>query len=290
MAERQKVFVASNGEKDGGRNCDTAATSIFSLQRPGIEDDISTFPKTPEKLLKKLRVLLAGCRVVVNESGVLCEMNEDGAFLVYKNLPKNLRGAWMLTIDDVKFMVGHTRSTWVLLYDRAPESLYEDPRFMSVDLKRRDVIVLENGKSMFLSCVTREEIDTLNAIAIQSATRKKMPASTKNIPAIVKESTDTIAPDLEGTIDYDVLRRKLKNVSEFYSTDASFHIARFAEEIKFITTLQDEEGNNHYYIIAGENEHAYWLYVNANASPPKHCISTTCFKYKNDSCVLYEEG
>jgi hypothetical protein len=225
-----------------------------------------------------LRERLSRCRIILNESGVLCESGPDGISTVYRNLPANLRGAWMLSVGDTRFMVGRTRSTWVLLYDRSPESLYEDPGFMAVDFRKRDVLVLDNGKSMFLSRVSREEIDALNILAARSS-GKKTPQN------------DTIAPPGDGSVSYDDVRGKLKAATVVHSSDVFFDMGRFADSIRFITTLQDADGNAHYYLVAGEAEKDYWLYINnADAPPPKGCTSTTRFRYKDDSCILYGEG
>ena len=156
MAEAPKLVISPSFEKNCGKPRDTTATSIFSAGVPAIEEDLSSFPKTPERLLDALRKRLSTCRVMVNDSGILCDWNADGTFLVYKNLPKNLRGAWMLKIGDLQFMIGRTRSTWVLLYEQLPETISNDRRFTgTIYLMNRDIIVLESGKTMYLSRVER---------------------------------------------------------------------------------------------------------------------------------------
>jgi hypothetical protein len=255
---------------------ETSSTLAFGATKLGVEGPSGAYPQTPARVLEILREKLSRCRVMVNDSGIACEMNIDKTMLVYRNLSKNLRGAGLISIGDLKFMVGRTRSTWFLLYDNPPEELYEDSRFMSVDFKNRDVLVLENGKSMFLSRVSRHDIDLMNGIAAVSSGRKA-------------KAPDTLAPDPEGGVSYSDLSRKLKAARDVYSEDLLFSMDEFADGIKFVTTLQDENGNTHYYIVSGEEEHAFWLYINTDPGAPEKSLFMTTFTYNNDSCIMYQE-
>lgn len=211
-----------------------------------------------------------------NDSEIATTMTPDKTMVVYRTLPANLRGVCMLNIGDKKFVVGRTRSTWFLLYESPPEEIYEDARFMDIDLKRRDVLVLEKGKTMYLSRVSRQEIDMLNGIAAVSNGRKA-------------QQKDTLALAPDSVVSYSALASKLPLATEVSSDDPFFDMEEFAREMKFVTALQDSHGNAHYYIVSGEAEQAYYLYVNSESKPPVSVLYETTFRYKNDSCVLYRE-
>ncbi len=264
----------SNGSPDNSR--ESSSTLAFGVAKLGVEGPTGSFPQTAAKVLEILKEKLSRCRVMVNDSGVATEMNPDGTMLVYKNLSRNMRGAGLISIGERKFMVGRTRSTWFLLYDTPPEELYEDSRFMDMDFKKRDVLVLETGKSMFLSRVSRQEIDVMNGIAALASGKRKAKA-------------DTLAPDPEGVVSYSELSQKLKAAHDVFSEDMLFDMNHFADGIKFVTTLQDANGNTHYYIVSGEEEHAYWLYINSNPGTPEKSLFKTTFKYNNDACVMFQE-
>ncbi len=255
---------------------ESSATLAFGVEKLGVEGHTGAFPPTPARLLDIVKGKLTRCRVMVNDSGIATAMNQDGTMLLYKTLPANTRGVCMLKIGDKNFIVGRTRSTWVLFYDLPPEEIYEDARFMDIDLKKRDVLVLETGKTMFLSRVSRSDIDMLNGIAAIANGRKAQP-------------NDTLAPSADGVISYASLESKLRAATNVCSEDPLFEMEEFARGIKFVTTLQDQHGNSHYYIVSGEKELAYYLYINSNPDPPERSLFTTTFSYKNDSCILYRE-
>lgn len=282
---KPEIKAAARAGPAGAAERESSATLAFGAVSLGVESIAAQMPATPARMLDIIRGKLSKCRVMVNDSGIACELNEDKTMLVYKNLPKNLKGAWMLSIpksgingEDLKFIVGRTRSTWVLFFDQPPESLYESPKFMSIDLKKRDVVVLETGKTMFLARVSRQEIDLLNSIA--AVANGKGPTPVK----------DTLAPAPDTIPSYSDVGAKLGEAEDVFSEDLVFDMKEFAGGIKFITTLQDESGHAHYYIISGEDEHAYWLYVNSDPAPPEGSLFKTTFRYKDDSCVLYREG
>lgn len=277
--------IRAGGQPAGSEKHESSSTLAFDAVSLGIEGPSGPMPATPSRMLEALREKLSQCRVMANESGIACELNADRTIMVYRNLHKNMRGAWVLNMpncgsegSDLRFIVGRTRSTWVLLYDQSPESIYENPRFMSIDLKKRDVVVLSNGKTMYLSRVSRREIDLLNGVAAVSGRREK---------GVQK---DTLVPAHDDVPSYSDISAKLAACEDVHSEDLVFDIREFSDGIKFITTLQDERGNAHYYIVSGESEQAYWLYVNNDPGPPEGSLFRTTFRYKGDSCVLYREG
>jgi hypothetical protein len=282
---KSEIKAAAKAGPAGAVERESSATLAFGAVSLGVESIAAQMPATPARMLDIIRGKLSKCRVMVAESGIACELNDDKTMLVYKNLAKNLKGAWTLGIpksgmngEDLKFIVGRTRSTWVLFFDQPPESLYENPKFMSIDLKKRDVVVLETGKTMYLARVSRQEIDLLNSIAAVANGKAQAPMK------------DTLAPATDAIPSYSDVSAKLGKAEDVLSEDLIFEMSQFAEGIKFITTLQDEAGHAHYYIISGDEEHAYWLYVNSDPAPPEGSLFKTTFRYKDDSCVLYREG
>jgi hypothetical protein len=147
---------------------------------------------------------------------------------------------------------------------------------MSLDLKLRDVLATETGKTMFLSRISRDDLNTLNAIAAQSAQKKA-------------QKIDTLAPSDDGSFSHDEVVQKLRSSVVEHSTDLFFDMQEFADGIKFMTPIQDASGN-HYYIVSGAEENDYWLYINAEPPPPEGCLAVTRFRYRNDICTLYMGG
>ncbi len=316
VAERP-AGTGAPGAAVASRN-EATATSIFSMTAPALDEDLSAFPKTPERLLAVLKDKLAKCRVLVNDSGILCEADEDGLMIRYKNLPNNLQGAWMLKIGDIQFMTGRTRTTWILVYDRPPESLPEDPRFTGkINFMNRDIIMLESGKTMFVSRISRDERNALNIIAAGEAARTaagatagkaaeggagagpgQYPPEAAMAPAAANAPLGrpgrapglSLEPDETGTVDYEAIQSALKSVQGFHSSDPFFELGAFADSIKFITTEQDADGRDRYYIVAGEEESIYWLYVNRAAPEPQGTALTARFTHGTERCILYKEG
>jgi len=255
---------------------EASATLAFGVASLGVEGPTGAFPPTPARLLDAVKEKLSKCRVMRNDSGIATMMNDEGTMRVYKTLQTNLRGAGVLDIAGRKFIVGRTRSTWVLIYDQPHEEIYEDARFMDVDLKRCDTLVLDNGKTMFVSRISKSDIDMLNSIASLAAGRKA-------------QQNETLVPPADGTVSYAALTSKLRAATDICSDDPLFEMDEFAAGIKFVTTLQDQHGNTHYYIVSGDKEQAYYLYINSDSEPPGNYLFTTTFSYKKDSCMLYRE-
>ncbi len=268
------IFSGSRGENTAREHTSTLAIGVAGLLEEG---PTGQFPATPGKALDTLRERLSRCRVMASESGIATGPNIDDTFTVYSTLSKRVRGAWPLKIDDARFIIGRTKSTWFLLYDRPPESFYEDARFMNIDLKKRDVLTLDNGKTMFLSRVSRTEIDMLNTMANLRPHEKK------------PQHFDTLVPRQDGSLSYSAIKWRLRAATSVRSEDLVFDMRKFADGIKFITTMEDDSGGVHYYIVSGEEERSYWLYVNSSAPAPEGALYKTTFTFHNDKCVLYRE-
>ena len=139
-------------------------------------------------------------------------------------------------LGEMKFLLGQTRSTWVMLYDQPPEKVYEDPRFMGIELKLRDVALTPKGKRMYVSRIDKRDLDQINAIASKDAR--------------VRTGADTLAP-LEGAFSYDETMARLRRCTLIRSTAAGFDLSAFWDVVRFMTPTQGD-GGNYYYLEAGD--------------------------------------
>jgi hypothetical protein len=283
MAESK--LVAGPGVPRLGSTSEATGTLAFNASRLKEEGLTTAMPLTPARVLEAVRERIAKCRVKVSESGMAVVAHGTADSFRYRNLAQNLRGAWMLQLpkcgqhgEDLKFLVGRTRSTLFLLYDFPPESIYENTKFMGINFRARDILELEGGKTMFLSRVTRKDVMALNAIASSSG-GKAGPAK-----------RDTLAPEQDSVADSAELAEKLKRATDVRSEDLLFSIGEFADQIVFSTALQDLSGNPYYYIVSGSEEQAFWLYVNRDPGAPEGALFRTTFIYGTDTCVLYRES
>lgn len=210
------------------------ATTVFTLPRFELS---ALMPETSGRLLDTLKNQISQLTIEQAGSGI---RHEDGQYVV---LPKTLRSAWMarvnhLVLGETRFLIGQTRSIWVLLYDKPHERIYDDPRFMGVELKRTDVARTPKGKQMFVSRIEKEDLVKINAIAAQDAGERVR--------------TDTLAPT-EGAFSHDDTLGRLHQCTVDQSTDDDFEPASFFASIRFITPTQGSTGN-YYYLEAGEPE------------------------------------
>lgn len=197
----------------------------------------SLMPETQGKLLEALKAQLGQLTIESSSSGF---RHEDGRYQV---LPRTLRSAWMAKVNhpvvgEIKFLVGQTRSTWVLVYDVPPEKIYEDPRFMNMDLKLRDVTRTPKGKRMYVSRIERSDLDLVNGIAAQDAGGRGHP--------------DSLAP-VEGSFSYEATLTRLGRCTLVSSTDPMFDLVGFVATIHFMTPTQGDRGD-YYYLDAGDPE------------------------------------
>ncbi len=230
-------------------------------------------PQTEGKLLTALRSQIGQLTIELAESGI---RHEDGRYVV---LPKTLRSAWMAKVShpllgDMTFLVGQTRSTWVLLYDKPHERIYEDPRFMGVELKRRDVTRTARGKAMYVSRIERTDLDKINAIAAADAGSRPTP--------------DSLEPT-EGAFSYEETMSRLRLCRLTTCTDESFDLSPFVETVHFMTPTQSAAGN-YYYIDAGDPEDpmACELHVGSDPHLPVDSYSHKAeLSYRKNPSYLY---
>jgi hypothetical protein len=194
-------------------------------------------PETASRLLESLRSQIGQLTLEQAGSGI---RHEGGRYVV---LPKTLRSAWMAKVrhpllGELAFLVGQTRSTWVLLYDQPYEKIYEDPRFLGIELKLRDVALTPKGKRMYVSRIERADLDILNGIAAQDSGHRTR--------------SDSLAPT-EGAFSYGQTMARLKNSSLVRSTLPDFSPSAFFASVHFMTPTQSDAGD-YYYIEAGDQE------------------------------------
>lgn len=198
-------------------------------------EDSALMPETPGRLLGALRGRIEELSIEQAGSGI---RHEEGRYVV---LPRTLRSAWMARVNhpvlgELRFLVGQTRSTWVLLYDQPPERIYEDPRFMNVELKKRDVAITPAGKRMYVSRIRRADLDTINTIAAKDAGG--------GVPR------NTLAP-VEGAFSYEETITRLLQCDLVRCTDPGFDLVTFLTSVRFMTPTQGASGN-YYYLEAGD--------------------------------------
>jgi hypothetical protein len=230
-------------------------------------------PETEGRLLNALRTQIGQLTIEQADSGI---RHEDGQYVV---LPNTLRSAWLAKVKhpvlgDMNFLVGQTRSTWVLLYDKPHERIYEDPRFMGVELKQRDVTRTPKGKAMYVSRIERTDLDKINAIAASDAGERP--------------KSDSLEPT-EGAFSYDETMSRLRLCRLTACTDERFDLSDFVETVHFMTPTQSSAGN-YYYIDAGDPEDplACELHVGRDPQLPVDSYAhKATLTYRQDPSYLY---
>lgn len=256
---------ASGAEED-------PATTIFTLPQFKVAD---LMPQSSGKLLGALKRQLSNLTVEKAGSGI---RHQNGRYVV---LPRTLRSAWMAKVKHpvlgpLRFLMGQTRSTWIIVYDMPYERIYEDPRFMGVELKTTDVTTTPKGKKMYVSRVRNEDVVKINAIAAQDAGMKARP--------------DSLAPT-EGSFSKDETIFRLKQCKVVHSSDPSFDLESFVSSIQFMTPTQGPSGN-YYYLDAGDvtTPKSCELHVDKDPEhPPSTFRYKTILAYKNELSYLYSE-
>ncbi|MFH2009134.1 MAG: hypothetical protein ABI333_21265 [bacterium] len=236
-------------------------------------DTASLMPKTSGRLLTALKAQIGQLKIELEGSDI---RHEEGRYVV---LPRTLRSAWMAKVNhpylgEMKFLIGQTRSTWVLLYDQPHEKVYEDPRFMGVELKRRDIARTPRGKAMYVSRIERKDLDKINSIAAQDAGERTR--------------TDTLAP-IEGAFSYEEVVTQLLHCSVEQCTDSDFDNVTFVTSIQFMTPTQSD-GGNFYYIEAGDEEDPMTceLHVGTDPQLPQDTYRhKATLSYKTETSFLY---
>jgi len=230
-------------------------------------------PQTEGRLLKALRAQIGQLTIEQADSGI---RHEEGRYVV---LPNTMRSAWLAKVKhpvlgELNFLVGQTRSTWVLLYDQPHERIYEDPRFMGVELKQRDVTRTPKGKAMYVSRIERADLDTINAIAAQDAGERPR--------------SDSLEPT-EGAFSLEETMSRLRLCRLTTCTDEAFDLTDFVDSVHFMTPTQSSAGN-YYYIDAGDPEDpmACELHVGQDPNLPTDSYSHKAeLTYRRNPSYLY---
>ena len=253
--------------KGGKFNRPEDATMSFQAYDPGVE---KVGLLSPDAKLTSLRANLSACAVRYNESGV-----------IFENFVKNIRGVGPIPMKGIKMFLTRTRSSLFLISDTSPESLYEITKaFMDVDFKKKCILEKENGKLLYLFHISSEEATKVRSIAAQEQ------------PATQKPRIDTLVPQEEAIIvDLEDFKKKLKACSDIISdSTGGFNINNFADKIRFVSTFKDDNDDPYYFVISGDNENTYRLYVNREPENQEGYLATTTFIYKTDVCILCLEG
>lgn len=260
----------SDPKSDWGEEGEYTGTTEHPLPKFG---DDTLMQQSSGRLLAALKSQIEQLSVEQDGSGI---RHDDGRYVV---LPRTLRTAWLVRVNHsvlgaIQFLVGQTRSTWVLLYDQPHEKLYEDPRFMDIELGRRDVTRTPKGKRMFVSRIEKADVVKINAIATQDTGPAARP--------------DTLAPT-EGAFSLEDTLARLRQCVVDFSTDANFDRDAFVSTILFITPTQGEAGD-FYYLEVGDadNPAACELYVGADPGLPASTYENKAtMSYGNERCFLY---
>lgn len=255
---------------DAGKGPKQEGTTFATL--PQFEA-AALMPATPSKLLEGLRNQVAALTLELTGSGI---RHEGGRYVV---LPKTLRSAWMAKVrhpllGELAFLVGQTRSTWVLLYDQPHEKIYEDPRFLGIELKLRDVTRTPKGKRMYVSRIEKADLDLLNGIAAQDAGHRSR--------------SDSLAP-AEGAFSYGQTMARLKNCALVRCTDPSFLPSAFFASVHFMTPTQSDAGD-YYYIEAGDPDAPLTCALHVGKDPllpEKAFVHKATLSWHHERCFLY---
>jgi hypothetical protein len=241
------------------------------------------FQNTPERTLGKLRDMLAPVlwKVVGPNDG---EVN-------FGNFASNIRDCAAVTLQrdagdekDIFFIVFTERNIW-LIYSTPHETLHDHYKsLMNVNLMRRTVLesVAEPGKMRYISRLSPSDLeDFCNAAA---SCRVKEPAQPKPV-------ADTLVPSGPGMdVDLDGFREKIRASSLVMNNLKEFTLGAFADSIRFVGMVTDEDSHPHYVIFAGKEENTYKLYINCFVAPAPGFIGFARFIYdEKENCILYRE-
>jgi len=201
----------------------TEATIALSLPDPNV-DNVSSFPKQGSDAL---RSKLLKCTIVHDELG-----------LNIRALADHLQGMTPLNIGTFKFISLRTKKRYFVLTTQSPENVYEvAPSLMGVDFKKR-CILDSNGKQMYLSLVTAEEVIMLQSLSENRGKR---------------------------AIDYSSTEEFQRKLATCHAEEFDCH--SFAKRVKMVIDYKDEYDQPYTLVIAGkkgENERTYKLYVSPN--------------------------
>jgi hypothetical protein len=271
--------------QSGGKKREPETTAAFRLPEPAVDHVTAVLPPTSPKLLDAIRAKLSSCNVTVNSSGFYIDERSDGSGgKRYRSLPNRLEGAWAIEYDGTRFVVAKSQKSWLLIYTTPMEKLYEDPRLMGVNLKHRDILKTPENATLYVSHVSRADLDTLSGVA----------ASLKQKEKKRKEEPSTMIPSPSNYLGREEMKAKLKSAKYVTSSDIMFDIDEFADSIKFCIPNLNDAGNPHYILQAGEEETEYRLFVGLETAIPEGYSKYAQFRVINTEtkewCVLFRES
>lgn len=218
-------------------------------------------PFSSEKL-PNLQRRLGSCVVIQNDAGIR-----------YSNFVKNLKGMTPVSVAGTTMVALRTRSSLFVLTNVAPESLYDKaPGLMDVDFKRKCTVSREDGKCMYLCMITSVELDQIMRVAAQEK-------------ATVHDER-TMSPEVNEVVNFDEFQKKLAACEVVISPDPEFDARKLAAELKFVSLFRDDEDNQYYLLMAGEDELPYRMYVNQEQLTSLDAVVLT---YNQDTCILVRE-
>jgi len=279
-----------NGQKPpagGPKEATTLSTMVSRVSPQDFGLDSISFSTD----VSSMRANLSKCTMSPHDSE-----NPRGVNL--ENLVKNLAGVGKLELEHFKLgritlYTIRTRKVSFIVSPHSPESLYEDPQFMSLatNLRERSVLYTQKGSRLFIYPLGSEnkpgsdEIRTLQGLANKQNGRPSIPPS-----AAGAEITDTLQLDPEKSMAVSIgaFKERFARCEVLDLDTRSFDPKAFAEGILVVSHFKDEKGSPHYVIIAGKEEDCYLLYVNADSTAiPGKGIALGYGG--NDFCLLYRD-
>ena len=296
-----------------GRSADS--TSMFQIGSELEMEDLR-LPATSNKMMEKVREIF--------DPGKWMPLEPNLSGIIFANFAKNIRGCAAVTLQskrtpeqkDTFFIVTTRKNVW-LVYSTPHETLHDHyEALMNVNLKLRTIIeerppgygldpvrqvqgsvdaeghAKRGGETMKKRYVSHlSSSDLRNFYATASVYRVQEPAAKRPELTEVAQAIDSLAPPgPEMNVNMTDTQRKIGMSSLVISSKKGFSLKEFADSIKFVATFTDEFGRPHYFIIAGEDETVYRLYINGKVAPSPGVVGFTRFKYCNDVCVMYQEG
>lgn len=220
--------------------------------------------------LPGLKKKLAGCKVL-HIQGEALKTFDFGTFV------NHLSGMNKFTIADVLFIAVRTTNDSYVISKVPCESLYETAQgLMSIELKDRVTLDSGGGSGLYIYLVRAEDVKRMESLSAIVASRKPV--------------AHTLEPDMSSiSVNEREFRERLGECQYLKGTREGFDVAEFADSVKFSCKYEDTNGNPYYFIMAGEKEDAYRMYVNRRDHDMEYFSQMHIFRYGNEVCRLYKE-
>lgn len=226
-----------------------------------------------KRTLGEIRSLLSSCVISTDMDG----KPVNGAKVNFENFIKNLQGCKEFSIGSAVLTCVRTRGSLFIITNTIPDTLYElSPAIMHAELKRKTILMDKTGKAHYLCRINSRDLAILQKVA---STYKPME----------EKKPTTLEPDTSNpSVDLDQFVKQLKVCGLVEKTE-EFSTPEFARSIKFVTTYNDDNDNTYYFIVAGENDDSYRLYVNCDPNGHLEHDAMFVLSYRRDRCKLYRE-